>query len=504
MPTVRYQRRAPEHSVLYGAVRDEWPAVRALAHQANAEGGLPAFIEQAAAQFLRCGILQYGFVRAVCDRCKQSIVVAFSCKQRGICNSCDGKRMTEVAAHWLDEVIAPVPIRQWVITFPFEVRYLLAWNAPLRSAVLGAFMRALQAHYKRQAIADCGRDPRYGAISVAQRFDGAVRLNVHYHILAADGAWVRTGTGLAFLPAPPLHQEDVEAVFADALRRIARQLKRLVPDRDDEPDDRLSQRQPALAALLRNAMLGNQSVGKDAGKPQRVEFGKARLDIKPHGRNCAQAHGYSLHANTRVGELARGDLEKLLRYVCRPAIAAHRLEQLDAQTIRISLKNEWSGGVTAVHVSPRDLLIRALAQVPLPRKPSIRYHGNFAPNAADRPLVVPDAAKVKAGCERAKVKTRRDDETVVRASTRMSWAECQKRAFLWDVLDCPCGGRRTVIAAVQDKREIERFLNHLQLWPDPGDITEIRGPPALLDPPDDAATDEWDAFDDPQPLDWVA
>ena len=169
--------------------------------------------------------------------------------------------------------------------------------------------------------------PRYGAISVAQRFDGAVRLNVHYHILAADGAWVRTGTGLAFLPAPPLHQEDVEAVFADALRRIARQLKRLVPDRDDEPDDRLSQRQPALAALLRNAMLGNQSVGKDAGRPQRVEFGKARLDIKPHGRNCLQAHGYSLHANTRVGELARGDLEKLLRYVCRPAIAAHRLEQ---------------------------------------------------------------------------------------------------------------------------------------------------------------------------------
>ena len=73
-----------------------------------------------------------------------------------------------------------------------------------------------------------------------------------------------------------------------------------------------------------------------------------------------------------MAELARGDLEKLLRHVCRPAIAAHRLERLDAETIRISLKNEWSGGVTAVHVSPRDLLIRALAQVPLPRKPSIR------------------------------------------------------------------------------------------------------------------------------------
>ena len=75
---------------------------------------------------------------------------------------------------------------------------------------------------------------------------------------------------------------------------------------------------------------------------------------------------------------------------------------------------------------------------------------------------------------------------------------------MWDVLECPCGGRRTVIAAVQDRAEIERFLRHLQLWPDSEDITAIRGPPALLDPPDDEATDAWAAYDDPQPLDWVA
>ena len=43
--------------------------------------------------------------------------------------------------------------------------------------------------------------------------------------------------------------------------------------------------------------------------------------------------------------------------------------------------------------------------------------GNFAPNAADRPLVVPDTAKVKAGCKRTKVKTRGDDETVAQTST---------------------------------------------------------------------------------------
>ncbi|MSQ85205.1 MAG: hypothetical protein EXR77_20400, partial [Myxococcales bacterium] len=51
---------------------------------------------------------------------------------------------------------------------------------------------------------------------------------------------------------------------------------------------------------------------------------------------------------------------------------------------RFNLKNEWRGGVTSVLVTPRDLLIRALAQIPLSGRPSIRYYGCFAPNAADR------------------------------------------------------------------------------------------------------------------------
>jgi len=75
-------------------------------------------------------------------------------------------------------------------------------------------------------------------------------------------------------------------------------------------------------------MLGNQADGKDAGKRQRVEFGNGLAHIKPHGRNGCQANGYSLHANTTVGPQAREALEKLCKYVCRPAIAASRLEQV--------------------------------------------------------------------------------------------------------------------------------------------------------------------------------
>lgn len=77
------------------------------------------------------------------------------------------------------------------------------------------------------------------------------------------------------------------------------------------------------------------------------------MEIKPLGRNCVQGSGYSLHANTRVAELDRAGLEKLCQYVCRLAIAAHRLEQVDAQTIRISLNNEWAA------IAPRHRRRRA-------------------------------------------------------------------------------------------------------------------------------------------------
>ena len=49
------------------------------------------------------------------------------------------------------------------------------------------------------------------------------------------------------------------------------------------------------------------------------------------------------------------------------------------------------------------------------------------------------------------------------------------------MLTCPCGGTRTVIAAVQDRNEIERFLRHLQLPADAGEVVSVRGPPELFD-----------------------
>ena len=70
------------------------------------------------------------------------MVVAFSCKGR-FCPSCGGRRMTELAAQLVDRVIPDVPVRQWVLSLPWSLRYQLAFDAPLCRDVLAVFIRVV-------------------------------------------------------------------------------------------------------------------------------------------------------------------------------------------------------------------------------------------------------------------------------------------------------------------------------------------------------------------------
>jgi len=74
-------------------------------------------------------MLCFGFARARCTGCGQGFVVAFSCKGRGVCPSCNGRHMAQTAAHLADHVIPPVPVRQWVISVPKRLRGMLASRA---------------------------------------------------------------------------------------------------------------------------------------------------------------------------------------------------------------------------------------------------------------------------------------------------------------------------------------------------------------------------------------
>src|SRR5881409_1273274 len=104
-------RAIPKGSLLYQVVAGELETFLAL--QQDQEWHVPGFVEKEFRSFLDCGVLGRGFLRIACDTCKLDRVVAFSCKSRGICPSCGGRRMADTAAHLVDHVIPDVPVRQW-------------------------------------------------------------------------------------------------------------------------------------------------------------------------------------------------------------------------------------------------------------------------------------------------------------------------------------------------------------------------------------------------------
>jgi ribosomal protein S27E len=85
---------------------------------------LPAYVEKEFEAYLRCGRLEHGFLRVRCESCHFERLVACSCKRRGFCPSCGARRMAETAALLADEVLPALPLRQWVISFPFALRLI--------------------------------------------------------------------------------------------------------------------------------------------------------------------------------------------------------------------------------------------------------------------------------------------------------------------------------------------------------------------------------------------
>src|SRR4029077_17556415 len=102
---------------------------------------------------------------AHCDACGHDLLVAYSCKGRGLCPSCAGRRMSSTAAHLVDRVLPSVAVRQWVLSLPFELRALAAFRADALSALSRIFIEALFARYKTNAKRDGVTDAQGGAVT---------------------------------------------------------------------------------------------------------------------------------------------------------------------------------------------------------------------------------------------------------------------------------------------------------------------------------------------------
>ena len=189
----------------------------------------------------------------------------------------------------------------------------------------------------------------------------------------------------------------------------------------------------------------------------------------------AKEAGFSLHAGVAAQASERDKLERLCRYISRPAVSEKRLSLTSTGNIRYQLKTPYNDGTTHVIFNPLDFIAKLASLVPKPKVNLTRFHGVFAPNSKHRILVTP------ARRGKGRRKAIGQDKTPERR-TAMTWAQRLKRVFNIDVESCAyCGGPAKVIACIEDQQLIGKILSHLKkkdrLPSLPNTLPETRAPP---------------------------
>jgi hypothetical protein len=430
-------------------------------HLGERNGVLPGFVRDEFEAYLRCGRLEQGFLRVKCNQCRYEHLVAFSCKGRGFCPSCASRRMVETAAYLVDDVLPCVPVRQWVLSFPWPLRLLFAARPDLLTRVLGVVARALSASVIRRAGLTRRAGGETGVVTFIQRFGSALNLNIHLHMLLPAGAYTFRDDQPRFHRARALTEAHLTDLLDTLIGRITRTLVRAGALVEDPEQPWLDiETDSALEQLSGAAVSYRIAVGPLAGrKTMTLHRRDAVRGNTTSGKPLTAARdGFSLNAAVVCEAYERDKLEHLCRYVARGPIALDRLSIDGDGLVVYELKRPFSNGTTHVLFEPLDFLARLPALVPRPRVHLVRYHGLFAPNAKHRQHIVRRTPGTTGYGDSLECS---HDSQPTSSSTSMSWMQRLRRVFHIDISQCPrCGGGVRIVAAITEPTLIRRILEH--------------------------------------------
>ena len=157
-----YRPRRPEKTTLFQVVKKHYST-----WNRNSKEPVSRYVDNEFQKYLGYGILAKGFACAHCDGCQKDFLIAFSCKGRGICPSCNSRAMVETAAHLVDNVLPRLSFRQFVLSFPKRIRHYLETHTLLQ-AVLKIVVEEIRT--RLIACSPAVIHPQIGAISFIQYF----------------------------------------------------------------------------------------------------------------------------------------------------------------------------------------------------------------------------------------------------------------------------------------------------------------------------------------------
>ena len=241
-------------------------------------------------------------------------------------------------------------------------------------------------------------------------------------------------------------KEDLDYITHKIAKRVSRHLERagyLYRDAESEYLDLVPEEDDAMHGIIGASVAYRPAFGPNAGKKAMT------LQAVPTSDNSAKSSelvskqaGFSLHAGVACKSNQRKKLERLCRYVARPAISEQRLSLASNGNVVVALKTPYDDGTSHVVLSPMEFMGRLSALVPKPRANLTRFHGVFSPRSKLRAHVVPgkpdDESEEISLFPRNKVYS-------------MTWAQRLKRVFGIEIETCEkCGGNVKIIASIED------------------------------------------------------
>ena len=229
-----------------------------------------------------------------------------------------------------------------------------------------------------------------------------------------------------------------------------------LPERDETmPEDAHSDSEEIFPELQAASVRSRIAVGERKGKWVRrlgsQEFFNGHPELT--GSQCANHGGFSLHAGVYCFPGNRTQLEQVIRYVFRPAIAEGRLSLGPNDQIIYRLKRAYTDGTTHLLFSGVEFLEKIAALVP--------------PHSKTRAQIVPKPETEKPDTQTTATTPEKSDDTKAK----------QRRIFQIDVTKCDaCGGEMKIIAAILEKEVIHKILGHLDLPTQPPDLAPARLP----------------------------
>ncbi len=331
-----YRPRRPEKTPLYELIKRHYTTW----HQ-NCEKEVPRYIAKAFQKYLGCGILAKGFACAHCAGCNKDFFIAFSCKARGLCPSCNQRSMVETAATLIENTLPRVPYRQFVISFPLRIRHYLENHATLQTV-----LKIVMDEIRKTLINSCPDipNPQIGAITFIQHFGNTLNYHPHFHLIFGDGIFS--------------NQEGLQ--FHEATLTL-----------DDIMDTQEAIQKRVLSYFCRRKFFDKEEM-------------KKMLSY--------ETSGFSLNARVKIEAWDKDGLERLIRYYARPPFKSENI-RFNGPWINYRLPKPCHTGKTFIQVEPVEFIERISHFIPYPRRHRRHYHGVFAPNSPFRKDLTANAQK---------------------------------------------------------------------------------------------------------------